>query len=94
MIIETEDISAVAYIKKVSSGEIRQYQTMIGKPDGYFDLYTWREGNYSCDCNRQIFFKDGEIPEDLQCSDGRYLVNLKVDGKIIYQEFEEKEKWE
>ncbi len=39
--------------------------------------YIWAEGNYSCDCNRAIFFaevnnEDTEHAVDLPCGDEKY----------------------
>ena len=76
-----------AVILKKETGECR-----VPK-DTYDNVYLWSDGNNSCDCNRAILFErvKGLDPEDdeLQCSDGKFLVNL-VDaqtGEIIYQEF-------
>lgn len=37
--------------------------------------FLWAEGNYSCDCNRKIFFDDKGYQE-VDCSDGLYSVQL------------------
>ncbi len=38
--------------------------------------FIWREGNYSCDCNRMIFFSKHEVL-DYPCGDtGRFKVTI------------------
>jgi len=88
---EDKERKAIAHIKEVATGEIHQYPTTVPEDEGELNCYRWTEGNWSCDCNRETFFKNHEdIPEDQQCGDGvRYLVNLEVDGKIIYREYED-----
>lgn len=40
--------------------------------------FMWEEGNYSCDCNRWIFFYPEERDVDFPCGNGRFeLVKLK-----------------
>ena len=38
----------------------------------YDDSFSWREGNYSCDCNRAIF--SGIHGSDVACGEGRFEV--------------------
>ena len=87
------DITAIAHIKNVETDEIRKCPTQIWKQHGYIDPYMWAEGNYGCDCNRQLFFEraNGAIPEwdDFSCGNERYKVNLEVDKEIVYREFGE-----
>jgi len=58
----------------------------------FFSRFVWEEGNFSCDCNREIFFNDFlgvESDDDIECSEGRYLVRV-VDadtGEMLYTEF-------
>jgi len=86
-------------IEKVDTGEIRTYEgkdwECIDKncwdgPGPHFHDYIWREGNYSCDCNRALFFYAwGPESENVDCSDGKFrIVSItdKRDGKIVYQE--------
>lgn len=56
-------------------------------------VFNWEEGNYSCDCNRFLFFSRAmsiEEPDDYPCSDGKFSVRicLKDTNEIIYDEFE------
>lgn len=48
--------------------------------------FIWTEGNYSCDCNRQLVFvwSKGIIVDDVACGDTEYdLVELTIDGESI-----------
>ena len=95
-------IRIIAVIRENASGEIRERET-----DGILDengpsIFIWEDGNYSCDCNRYLFFTYGDEDDELrevkelllgddgaECGHERYSVNLKnpVTGKIFYQEF-------
>ena len=47
------------------TGEMRVYED-----DGDYNWeFLWEEGNYSCDCNRHLFFERaaGREPEDGEC---------------------------
>lgn len=45
-------------------------------PD-YDGLFIWDEGNYSCDCNRSLFFARAasEDEPDEPCGSGQYKIN-------------------
>lgn len=66
----------------------------LDEETGLYNDYVWREGNFSCDCNRGNFFAaalDKEWPES-RCDDGinrRYMVEKIVrvsDGEVLYRE--------
>ena len=90
-------VECIAEIKNNETGEIREYETHevleIGKENP--SIFNWKEDDFSCDCNRRIFFKrvnKEEITEDdwnIECSDGKFSVNLKnkKDGKLYYCEY-------
>lgn len=77
----------LAEITQVSTGVTRTYHATC---DWCIDSggYLWSEGNYSCDCNRGIFFAyaGGEEPKwDSDCSEGKYRVVCKSeDGAVLY----------
>ena len=58
-------------------------------------LYIWKEGNFSCDCNRQIFFAEWrkEAEQDVACGQSRYSIEVtdKETQEVIYSEFDEDE---
>jgi hypothetical protein len=61
-----------------------------GSEESFFFL--WTEGNYSCDCNRDLFFHRVSQPdyyEDHPCGDSEYRLNWVRDlstGEVLYPE--------
>lgn len=48
--------------------------------------FIWSEGNFSCDCNRQIFF-DHNIDKDIECSSHIYtILSIHNNDKLVYTE--------
>ena len=78
-------------IKHIPSGEIRDYHDEfeeITEQTDYNPIWIWQEGNYSCDCNRHIFFHNFKDDEDIDCSDGIYKVNIfDSNNKCLYKEY-------
>lgn len=80
-------------IKNNESGEVREsiQQEIIGE-DGQPSIYIWEDGNFSCDCNRALFFgefmNDENVP-DVDCGDVKYSVRIShpESGEVIYNEF-------
>jgi hypothetical protein len=58
----------IVHIKNNENGEIRTYQD-----DLEFSEFIWSEGNYSCDCNRHIFFTNRDEMEH-PCGEDKYTV--------------------
>lgn len=92
-----EWVEARVEIRREADGVVRNYVSDCELLDEEGRLFTgnWRDGNYSCDCNRYLYFcwaADEEEADDadIQCSDGQYRVNLynPVDGVCHYREFE------
>lgn len=58
----------------------------------YQVTFLWGEGNYSCDCNRFIFYtlaKTGSVPaEHIDCGDTRFKIKIRerISQKLIYSE--------
>ena len=53
------------------------------------DFYIWAEGNFSCDCNRSIFFYDYEEDKEMDCSKGRIVIEkivIRGTGETVYSE--------
>ena len=89
-------VKIVALIRNNKTGEIREYKDEVwwdyNEPyDDYPNDFMWSEGNYSCDCNRHLFFQraKNEDEDNAECGDDLYSVNLKnpKGGKIFYKEF-------
>lgn len=82
-------VEVIALIRENSTGEIREHKTVMLLEDGddFPDTFNWADGNYSCNCNRSIFF--GTKSDDLECSYGKFSVNLMnpVDKTIFYKEY-------
>ena len=83
-------------IRKNETGEIREYHTDEYLHNGEWSDYMWCTGNYSCDCNRELFFEEADTNnnseidiEGIKCSEGRYTI-LEIkrdsDSEIIYRE--------
>ena len=87
-------VKIIAHIRKNETGEIRQYETHEILEDGEWfpSVFNWEENNYSCDCNREIFFErsNGKEIDVTSCTDGRFSVKLQnpKTGTFYYEEFE------
>jgi len=90
-------IKVDVYIKCNETQEIVKYPDELYCQDGHPDVYMWEEGNYSCDCNRELFFetiKSGKSQMETywntggECSEGRYSVKIAIseDGSVLYNE--------
>lgn len=90
-----ETIKAIVFIRKNDTGEIVSYRDDYAK-DVYGGDYIWAEGNYSCDCNRSLFFgrAKGTLDENDEsesvCGDGGYSVSIVSENANVslYSEFE------
>ena len=89
-------VKVVAYVRNNATGEIRQYRTegIWDKEahDGPVSTWIWEEGNFSCDCNRKIFWGNAageDYLSDSPCGDGGFSVNLQnpKTGQIFYREY-------
>ena len=57
-------------------------ETVLCTFPGEFDDFLWEEGNYSCDCNREIFFQraKGKEVDDACCGEGRFSYRRVMTG--------------
>ncbi len=103
-------IPIIAHIRLNATGEVRQFwaevlsegesygKTGDAKIDSSPNPFIWEEGNYSCDCNRRIFFEDAGDEEERDfdeypCGEESFSVNLEWPaGIIFYREFGKPEK--
>ena len=88
-------VATVAEIRDNATGVVREYQNddILTDGDAEPSSYIWEDGNYSCDCNRRLFFARaaGEDEDlDSECSDGLYSVRVrnKKSGRVFYSEFD------
>lgn len=65
-------------------------------PDWDWHQYLWEDGNFSCDCNRELFFirargEDGDAVEGL-CGRGKFDVRCSDadTGEVLYDELGDK----
>lgn len=90
-------VKIIACIRKNKTGEIREHKDEVWwefcKPYGedYPSSSMWADGNYSCDCNRCLYFQraKNESEDNCECGDELYSVNLKnpKSNEIFYKEF-------
>lgn len=77
--------TVTARLRKVATGEERDYSYEI--EDQYLEnqAFSWEENNYSCDCNRFAIFDDDNDGEVGFCAgEGRYeLLSLTCDGESL-----------
>ena len=80
-------------IRNNATGEIRTYDENFdwsGTVDEDNMIFMWTEGNYACDCNRELFFAraanepDPEVGDN-HCGSERFTVisALREDGETI-----------
>lgn len=77
----------IARLRRTSDGVVRDYVCSIDHDveDGLL-IYMWTEGNYSCDCNRALFFARAADEDDLDVPCGEKMFSLDgllVDGEVI-----------
>ena len=52
-----EEQPILVHIRYNPTDEVRLYKTTGWFTNGDFGEFIWSEGNYSCDCNRCLFFR-------------------------------------
>lgn len=62
-------------IRNNETGEIRIKEMNLEWSDG--SLFWWTEGNFGCDCNREMQFGTDKEFDDIECGETRFSV-LKV----------------
>lgn len=83
-----------AQIREAATGEtVVHTETFEAIGDAYSStLFQWLEGNYGCDCNRELFFRRIQLADpdwwgDVTCSDGeRFILEwLELNGVRIWE---------
>lgn len=79
VIIHDDGLPAHAEIRRNTDGVVRQYS--LAGMGGFKGDFIWCEGNFACDCNREIFFCDaiGEEAENETCGSEAYSVRIFAD---------------
>ena len=89
---DREHVKITVHIRKNETGEVRTYADTGMLDGGEFNDFIWAEGNFACDCNRELFFlRANDEPEpDTECGDERYSVNIEnpATNEVIYREFD------
>ena len=81
--------TATVKITNTVTGESRIY--LDEWFDGDTQVWAWSDGNYSCDCNREISFCEshGEETETEECGSERFRVDsIFAAGRLWYSELE------
>jgi len=87
-------VKIIAHIRRVADGEVRKMDdvAILNADEKFPSPFIWSDGNYACDCNRELFFDRaaGNKSAESACSDDRFEVNLvnPATGEIYYREFE------
>lgn len=75
-------------ITRVEDRVSRTYQEEYDWSPG--SEFNWSEGNYSCDCNRALFFRragNEEVGANLICGEGKYYVEIRsAEGELLYKD--------
>lgn len=92
-------MTATVRIRRNADGVVREYVDPEGwwdpGDDGFGGAFSmWSEGNWSCDCNRALFFaraadEDEEALWDAGCpgtSTAFTVLSITVDGRVVYSE--------
>lgn len=87
-------VRILARIRDNTTGEVREGEECDTIEAGAAEPndFGWSEGSFSCDCNRELFFArygDEEDPEETECGETRYSVELvnPASGRVFYGEF-------
>lgn len=95
---EDEQVPVIVRIKDTQTGQISQHEDyVLAEPGKPAELFIWEEGNYACDCNRELFHRralDEDFDEEaVRCNTGpnRFLVQIvtKHGGLVLLKEFED-----
>ena len=79
-------INVVAYIRENKTGKVVEYNSPQPEEPNLC-YYIWSDGNFSCDCNRSLFFSNNKV--DSECGNEKYSVNVfnKDTMECIYREY-------
>lgn len=80
-----------AYLTDLDTGETREWKIYDFEAAHLEESdFMWSEGNYSCNCNRALFFARAageEDPNDRECGDGAYsIIILDGTGDVRYHD--------
>lgn len=88
-------VATTVEIRDNKTGFVRElpFDDILSIGDEEPSDFIWVNGNYSCDCNRRIFFDQasgGDGNFESACGQGAYSVRVrnKKNGDVFYDEFE------
>jgi hypothetical protein len=89
-VLGSDDVEVLVHIRRNSDNVTRIWKTTEKRSSMDYD---WRDGNNSCDCNRELFFEyvAGAKYEDVEtkCGDGAYFVQIfDAEGNMLYSDDE------
>lgn len=79
-------------VRNNATGEVRVDKTHAWEDDEIGSSeYIWSEGNFSCDCNRSLFFARSAggkpDPSEATCGDDAFSVRIKdATGTVLYED--------
>lgn len=81
-------------IERLEDGKTVEFTEELYTADDYNGLFLWEDGNYSCDCNRALFFnRELGLPapseDEPLCGNKKYRVNWikdAVTSELLYEE--------
>lgn len=77
-------VNVKVFITKVATGETREHVDLYNWPDAEAAVWQYTDGNYSCDCNRGLFFGDYGIDDEHSCGHSAYTVRLEdASGTVL-----------
>ena len=88
-------------IKEIATGKVVEYHDDFEPWEGEYDHpwtgleYMWSEGNYACDCNRELYFNRSQGIEihacSTRCGESRYRCKITIDetGEVILDELKD-----
>jgi hypothetical protein len=89
---EYEWAEACVHIRRISDGVERSFKSeeILCEGGECISTFIWEEGNFSCDCNRRMFFNSaaGEPTGESVCGHGAYIVWIvnPATGEVVYDE--------
>jgi hypothetical protein len=90
-------VRIIVEITDTVTGEKRcfaNHDALWDEDNNWPHLWIWEGGNFSCDCNRGLFFHEHE-DIDYPCGEERFVVNLYDSyGDVFYKEEHEEENTE
>ena len=84
-------VPVIVKITRMLDGLSVEFEDSLYTTEDYDGIYIWESGNYSCDCNRDLFFNRalGKLDnDDIDCGHWKYRVDFIKDtaGRVLYTE--------